>query len=321
MDASLPTVAQFFGACFITLNMTFVLYGISVAQGYEYAFFSKSRDSSYIKVMVCLVLLVETIHTGLVIHFLYYYAVTATDNPALVLHIAWSSAVKLICESIVVMLVHSFYIRRIWIVSGRKLWLVAILAPLLIARTAFSLSTAGLMYVHDNWIGFRDSALFTSAMSCTLLAVTDFSIASTMSYYLYVGRGAHESTNRLLHTLMAYCVNTGLVTMFCSFITLGMFVGFPERHIFAGLVDVGSKLYANSLLGSLNMRTLLRDIPKPGHSLNFNTVVSTNIQFGSGPIPSNIMSVGKQIEIYQQTSTMEVSDATRRTTMEHSFHE
>ncbi|KAH8102906.1 hypothetical protein BXZ70DRAFT_1006091 [Cristinia sonorae] len=312
MDTALPTVAEFLGTCFIIIYLTFALYGISIAQGYEYAFVNQNRDSWYIKMTVCLMLIVETIHTGLEIHFIYNYAMVAPQNPALLLRIVWSSAAKIICESTVVILVHSFYIRRIWIVSGRKVWLLAVLVSLLVARTAFSFATAGLMFVHDTWAGFRETALFTSIMSCTLLAIADFSIASTMSYYLYVGQGLHQRTNRLLHTLMAYCVNTGLLTMICSFATLITFVVFPEKLIFAGLVDVASKLYANSLLGSLNMRTLLRESPKPAPSINLNSLSGTTVQVRSGRSEvsaSKAKNTGKQIEIYQQTSTMNVSDS------------
>ncbi|KAH8102908.1 hypothetical protein BXZ70DRAFT_758351 [Cristinia sonorae] len=303
------TVADIYGSAIIIIFLTFGLYGIVIAQVYEYLINENNKDPWFMRVGVGLITLLETIHTALEIHFLYFYAITCAGDPSLLNQIVWGSAAKIVCESIMVVLVHSFYIRRIWIMSGRKLWLVAILVALLVIRTGFGLATATLMFIYDHWDVFREHAMFTAEMSGSLLVVADFSIAASMIYYLWGSQTLHERTNRVIHTLMAYSINSGLLTMLSSFSLLITFVVFPNRVIFAGLFDVASKLYANALLGSLNMRGYLRDKPRTEVDYSsFRMGGSTTVQ-GSRQflMHSKRTSNLRPIEIYQQTSKAEMS--------------
>jgi len=76
-----------------------------------------------------------------------------------------------------------------------------------------------------------------------------------------------------------------------------MFLAKGESLVFAGFVQVTSKLYANSFLGSLNMRTFLRDSP---HATTAYTLSAPSGRVPTSTAFSHVTS--RHIEIYQRTS-------------------
>ncbi|KAH8102916.1 hypothetical protein BXZ70DRAFT_758832 [Cristinia sonorae] len=315
--ASIPTAAEVVGGFFVLAFVAFALYGIVLAQVYEYVFSNGPKDSWYLKGNVIAITFFETLHTCLALHFIYHYSISKSGDLPELARIIWSGPATVLCEAIMVVLVHSFYIRRIWIMSGQNKWLVGMLISLLITRTAFSICTPVLMYIRMYWVAFRDSAIFTVSMSLSLLAAADFAISSTLIFYLWRSRTGHGRTDHLIRTLMAYCVNSGFITMIFSFLILIMFLVSTHTLIFGGLVQVTSKLYANSFLGSLNMRRYLREQPDTTTAINLSTFhASATRNTATTTMRSDVTAaVGgsrplKHIKIYQETSSTAYTDTT-----------
>ncbi|TCD68224.1 hypothetical protein EIP91_011293 [Steccherinum ochraceum] len=227
------------------------------------------------------------------IHSIYWYLIINSGRPQELAKIVWSGAATVLCEAVMVVLVHSFYIRRIYIMSGHKKWLIGILVAILFTRTTFSLASTTLMYTLGLWAAFTETtgSLFTVSMSLSLLAFADFSIAAVLMFYLWRSRTGFKKSDAVVHTLMAYCVNSGFLTMICSAMVLIMFLVQQNTLVFAGFVQVTSKLYANSLLGSLNMRSFLRDHPNASSAITFSSHAATNSQQASS-----------ESQIFQETS-------------------
>ncbi|KZT05771.1 uncharacterized protein LAESUDRAFT_813300, partial [Laetiporus sulphureus 93-53] len=99
----------------------------------------------------------------------------------------------------------------------------------------------------------------TSGLS--LAAVVDFIIASFLMYYLQQGRSGTRRTDHLIKSLQAYVINTGSLTMLVSIAILMTFLFYKNSLLFTGLVEIQSKLYANSFLATLNARERLRSLP------------------------------------------------------------
>ncbi|KAH8088909.1 hypothetical protein BXZ70DRAFT_499395 [Cristinia sonorae] len=263
MDPALPPPTTFMGKLILMIYATLPLYGIYLAQLFAYTltFVGELRDSWYLRANVILLTILETFHTVVMIHFAYHYSITSASDPAMLFEITWSGPLITLCESVMVVIVHSFYIRRIYIMSKRNLWLVTFLVTLLIARSVVSVYVTAYLYLEENFISFHANSTvkLIVPISLSLLVVADFCVASTMVYYLYQGRSGTTRGDHLVNTLIIYIVNTGFITVIFSFAVVMSFVLQGQQLTFAGPLVIVTKLYANAVLGSLNMRTYLRD--------------------------------------------------------------
>ncbi|KAH8077270.1 hypothetical protein BXZ70DRAFT_705001 [Cristinia sonorae] len=319
MDLASNPGEEVMGACFLMYLLTFILFGIFLSQVYHYAMDRDNSDPWYLKVNVAIILVVEILHSALQIHFIYFYAIVSAKNPPDdLIHIVWSSPAQLACEATIILLVHWFYIRRIWILSGNNIVVVGVLIGLLVARTGFSTSSVILTTKFNRWDTFRSRAKFAAICSCALLATADFATTSTMIFYLRrsQNRSRHASTNRLIHLLMVYVVNTGFIALLCSVSVLVTFKVKPNTLTFAGFIGLSCKLNANSLMGSLYMRSHLRDRPVPRYNPENRSYIGEAIKvIQSIPtvMPQRVIvfrpSPTRPIEIYQETSMIEMVEA------------
>ncbi|KAI0079162.1 hypothetical protein K474DRAFT_1705835 [Panus rudis PR-1116 ss-1] len=278
--ADIPTPAGLLGGFVIEVCFALILYGIITAQTYMYSFNSK-EDPAIMKYTVASVWILETAHTVFVTHMLYHYTITNYGNLPEVGKIIWSAGASVFAEvrntyflyaatnkaaqMLIVMLVQGFYIRRVWILSGRSILLTFITGFFLTARVgmsqskpsivelsvaeddffpqAFGTATGGLTYYVGTWASFRTrrAPLFTLGCGLALSAVVDFLIAAILIFYLRKGHSGFKSTDGVIRSLMAYAVNTGAVTMLVSLVIVLTFVFIKDSILFAGFVLMASK--------------------------------------------------------------------------------
>ncbi|TCD62139.1 hypothetical protein EIP91_007291 [Steccherinum ochraceum] len=196
---------------------------------------------------------------ALIMHSAYLFSVTDFGHPQALAVIPWSAGSSVMIGMVITACVQLFYIRRIWILSNHNWILVAFVIAV--------------------------------CVGLSMSAAVDIIIASILIYYLYKARTGFKSTDRLIHALMAYTVNSGFITMICSTLSVISFFVLPQSLVFAGLVQMSSKLYANSFLGTLNARQRLR---------KRSNAPSTQRPTGDSST-ANSGSKGRQIEIYQST--------------------
>jgi hypothetical protein len=87
----------------------------------------------------------------------------------------------------------------------------------------------------------------------------DLSLALALSILLYRSKTGFRQTDSLIHILMVYTVNTGMIVAFDAFMGMIMYAIMPNNFIFLGFYLLLSKLYLNSYLAALNAREDLRD--------------------------------------------------------------
>ncbi|THH28478.1 hypothetical protein EUX98_g5696 [Antrodiella citrinella] len=217
--AALPTIQELLGGHVIGTISALVLYGIFLAQTYVYAM-NCGNDPLYLKLCVmCMA-----------------YAIDDFGNPLGISHIIWSVSLSfvtyrksqvmafrsfgasVICQILIFVIVQSLYIRRIYILSdGNRVLTLTLPRKLL---TLFVLlvdafTSAGLLFTYDLWAVFRVSRDFYSVVGGLALAsLLDLVIAITLIYYLWRNKTGFRRTDSIVHVLMAYCVNSGLLTMY-----------------------------------------------------------------------------------------------------------
>jgi len=252
--------------------------------------------------------LLETAHTVFLIHVLYHYTITSFGNLLDVNFITWSIGVAFASELVIIVLVQSFYIRRVWILSDRSYVLTGITALLLLARTAFGLGTSVLLYMVPTWSEFHSEhgPMTTISGGLSFSVAVDFVIAAILVFYLRRGQSEtnFSKTHDIIRICMVYAVNTGALTMIVSILILVTFILVKNSLLFAGLALIASKLYANSFLGTLNARHLLR---------RKNDTSNRQQSRATGSHSHTL----RQIEIYQQTTKTVEHDNGRAVT----FHE
>ncbi|KAF4612967.1 hypothetical protein D9613_010892 [Agrocybe pediades] len=112
----------------------------------------------------------------------------------------------------------------------------------------------------------------------------DTIIAASLCTLLLMSRTGTRKTNSVITLLMAFSINTGLLT---SIVTLASFIAYavwPQRFVFMGIYFTISKLYINSVLASLNARTAIRSAEESDFDMSFgmtttNRRVHTDIAF------------------------------------------
>ncbi|CAL1703727.1 unnamed protein product [Somion occarium] len=240
-----------------------ILYGVITMQFYMYTA-RCGHDRRYIRTIVMVLWLLETIHTGLIVRVTYYYTVVAIEDPSVLLQIDWSVGLVLWAEICIVALVQSFYIRRIWILSEGWVLLTAIATFLFVSRIGFLSLSAYHMFRYPTWAAFQENAhsnVFVETGVALSVAV-DFVVASSMIYYLRHAMSSQEGRtskmNGVLYSLMAYSLHSGLATTGVSLAIALTYAFLKGSLVYAGLAAIVSKLYTNSLLGMLNAREALR---------------------------------------------------------------
>ncbi|THH30006.1 hypothetical protein EUX98_g4173 [Antrodiella citrinella] len=256
---ALPTIQKILGGYTLGTLVALVLYGIFIAQTYVYAM-NCSKDNLYLKLCVTCIAVGETFHAIAMAHMIYGFIIDDFGNVGGIDRIVWSSVALLHSQMFIVAFVQSLYIRRIYILSGRNRIMTLILSLTLLALIADVFTSTALLFKYESWTEFRSvrKAFYSVVGGLALMSSLDVMIASSMIHYLWKSKTGFRSTDDMLHVLMAYCVNSGMITMLCSIVTILTFVFIKSSLLFVGFFQICSNLYANSLMGTLNARELLR---------------------------------------------------------------
>ncbi|KAF8169232.1 hypothetical protein BJ912DRAFT_184445 [Pholiota molesta] len=261
------------GALEVTTFLSFILYGISLSQGYAY-FQRSGRDRLSLKGSVSLLLLLDTFHSFTTGHAIYFDTITKWDSAE---PNSIPLSITVLVESIITFLVQCFFVHRIYRLSGRLL--VSILS-LCLSLTILRLISAMLLSVESILDVFRTpNGVFVQtfqwliATGLALGAVTDLLIAGFMIYYLrkFLSPNNLQSTTEILNRLLRGSLQTGLLTSMTSASIIICF-HFMSNMIWYGLYVILAKLYALSLLASLNGRNHTKEDIGVISSLQFENV-------------------------------------------------
>ncbi|KAI0089013.1 hypothetical protein BDY19DRAFT_1057142 [Irpex rosettiformis] len=250
------------GPCFVIIWLSFILYGLVLAQTYIY--FSSYDDHRFLKIVVTLICLLETLQVAACIHIVYTYLIVFFANPLGWEKIIWSITFAMCSEVVINGIVQMFYVYRIWRLY-KKLSLFIYLICLLFGRTAIGLraSTITLTDLNDTWTALEASESYRREViaSLSLGVLLDGSI--TLILMLIMNRHlafAHKRSNKnVVHKLMFHGIGVGGVTTITSAVTLVLFITSTSPLTYGGMVVIMSRVYANSMLAMLNIRQGLRN--------------------------------------------------------------
>lgn len=232
-----------------------LLYGVTCLQAFFY-YQTYVDDRRFLKVTVALLLTLETVHVALSIWLIDYYLVENYANSQALQSATWLTTAIFVTGFLIDLLVYFYFIWRIWMFAG-KLWIVIFMGFIGISRSAIGIVASFLSVFRPTWVSYlvNDKAMILIANS--LFIVGDVFSASIMAFHLNKSRenilGAAR-THMLINRLLTFAIATGSLTVLVDIVALILTLVDPVGLGFTGPVLVQTRLYANSLLASLNLR-------------------------------------------------------------------
>ncbi|GJE90358.1 hypothetical protein PsYK624_064890 [Phanerochaete sordida] len=248
------------GPLLVLVCFALILFGIFTAQVYFY-WNTYEKDSRFVRNFVLALWILEALHTTFCICMLYTYFINHFGDANEVEVIVWSAVATVFLEIIIVSLTQAFYIYRIWKLSKRNFLVASIPALALLARVVLGYVAAGFLVSYKTWTAFREERgpqlTLNVALSCG--GFVDLVTTGLLSYFLWRSRTSFPRTRHVVDRLLHFALNTGALTMIFSMAILFTYNLVTTSLLWAGMVEIVSKLYANSMLAMLNARNNIRN--------------------------------------------------------------
>jgi len=254
-------IADSFGPAYIGGMVTMILYGITSLQTYMY-FMNYRDDGVATKSFVVALWILDTLHVSLMCHALYYYLIINYGDAAALADGVWSLFASVAVNLCIACSVQGFFTVKIFYLCRNNVrWLVT--TPIIVsvvAHLGFGIETVVLIFIKKQ---------FSSLSQLTFYAVTPFGAALVISDTLITialcvllrergSRTVFPRTKRLVDTLVIYAINRCLLTSLVAIVEVVMWAVDTQSSWFMAIDFTIGKLYANSLLASLNSRNFLR---------------------------------------------------------------
>ncbi|KAJ7065239.1 hypothetical protein C8F01DRAFT_736225 [Mycena amicta] len=259
------------GAAFIGVIIAAGLYGVSCVQAWWY--YTHQNDRWPLKLLVAAVMVLDTIHQGLISHTLYTYLVSNYDNPVELSQIVWSLLVEVLFNGLTALLVQSFLAVRIWRLSNGNAWLTGAALILILGEFGCVLAFVGLSLRLHTFVELTELKLLSVTVNA-LAAAGDVLIAATLCKLLHSSRTGFHRSDTMIRKLMVWAVNTGLVTSLCAIASLVSITVAGNTFIYILFFFCMGRLYCNSLLATLNARKMIRGAADGVHTTSENLSLS-----------------------------------------------
>lgn len=288
-----PTV----GALLIGVLFSICLFGANTLQTWYY-YQHYPSDGIHLKLWVAVLWGFEALHAIFECHAIYFYLIQNFTNVEGLDTTIWSATMTLLITGVLILLVHSFFAWRIYILSGRKPIIPLFILLLAVAHAAITWGVVGISFAAGAYSRFPKTIQSTSTSSLAIGVATDLTIACSLGYYLHRGRSGISRTDQLINKLIFWAVNIGLLTSITDFVVL-MVSELMDNLIFLAIYQIISNLYAASMLATLNLRPFSRDHVLDEHG----TVLELGSFHASAPASSKINKSGTLVTRHTVTTS------------------
>ncbi|KAI0705878.1 hypothetical protein BC835DRAFT_1445629 [Cytidiella melzeri] len=222
LAAEIAAIKYSFGPLLITFPLAFIVYGIFLAQAYYY-YINYESDGLKLRLYVAFIACVECFHTAMCMHVIYFYFIEHYGDPV-------NGVYQIVCSQSFA----SFYVRRIWLLSEKKIYAIVLPLLLMAARIAMASVSIHNLYDFKLWPVFNSqiSAIHNIEGTFAVGLATDLLITGTLVWYL----GARR---------------TGFTHIFSAAVVATVTI--KNNLLFGGLVEILTKLYATSMLATFQL--------------------------------------------------------------------
>ncbi|KAF8586983.1 hypothetical protein K439DRAFT_1631103, partial [Ramaria rubella] len=281
----MSTLGVTLGALEVSILISTILYGVTILQTFLYT--AKSfKDPRWLHIMVGLIWLLETGHTAFTWILLYSYTVTNYGNPGTIISTPWFLAYSFVFTSFIGSIVQTFFAYRIRVLSGSLV--VPIIAWCAAAsRVGTGITLGVLISSFDTLTAYVARYSWLETTHLTVDAAVDVTITASLCYYLLLRKTTFKPTQRMVHRLVVYTVETGLATSMCAVVTIICLQAMSQNLVSYGFTMIYPRLFSNSFLTALNARQSLRRTgADTGHAWSTGDICHNEVsmmRFGHGP--------------------------------------
>ncbi|KAJ3865321.1 hypothetical protein EV359DRAFT_80590 [Lentinula novae-zelandiae] len=251
--AQAATLDNTMGAMFIGVLFAAVLYGAACIQTWYYYIHQKDRWP--LRFLVAAVMIVDTLHQALIAHTVYTYLISNFGNTSELLNTVWS----LLAEVLVNVRILDYHL-GIWATSDHRsdyrasrpyLFKGSYNPPIINegGRQSYPVITVSWLIESGNGLSITVNVL---------AAVADTYIAGLLTLLLHTSRTGFQRSDSIINKLIIFSINTGALTSLCAIASMLSILLAPATFIYISFFFCMGRLYANSLLATLNIRTLMR---------------------------------------------------------------
>ncbi|KAH9060299.1 hypothetical protein EDB87DRAFT_625313 [Lactarius vividus] len=243
-----------FGIVFIGLLITTTLYGLTILQTWVYFWNCRKRDPKTLKLFIIFITVLDTIDIILSAYTIYWYLVLNFGNVESLDHILWTLNAQIAIGAVNNTSLQLFYARRVYLVPAN------VVSQVVLVAISFSLGMLALAkdFAIKQFSRFN-TVRWVLWVGIGALAVTELLIAGSMCWFLYHRRTGFEKTDSMVMTLMAYSINSGLLTSLFGTAAIISLVVSPSSMIWLACCWVMSECSINSMLALLNSRDYIRE--------------------------------------------------------------
>ncbi|CDO69414.1 hypothetical protein BN946_scf184791.g9 [Trametes cinnabarina] len=259
-------------------------FGITTLQTYMYMN-RFPKDPWYIHWTVWSLLVLDTSHIILSWHMTYYYLIINFNNPPALDNSVWSFNITVVVTAVITVIVHCFYARRVFILGNRSWTLVVLILSLSMVRLICGCIVTAKIFVLKKLalLPIKIPAEVGTGLGAGTLA--DIIITSSLVYFLHGHKSGFNNRYVLqldttLDKIIYWTVNNGLLTSVVGLVVIVTFSVMPDNMVFLGVHLLLSKLYANSLLATLNFRQAQRG---RGLDTEGNSAINVTSTYGRSP--------------------------------------
>ncbi|KAG7445905.1 uncharacterized protein BT62DRAFT_141887 [Guyanagaster necrorhizus] len=250
------------GAAFIGVIIAACLYGVSCVQTWYY-FNQYQTDVWYIKSLVAIVWLFDSVHQALISHTVYYYVVTNFSNPTEQENLVWSILLEVLFNGFIGFLVQSFLTMRVWRLGNENVALTAVITCLVLTEFGCSVAFTIQSMKLSTWADLTHMRGLSMTVN-VVGAISDVLIAASLFYFLHRSRTGFKQSDTMISKLILFSVSTGLMTSVCAVASLISILIWGKTLIYVAFYFSLGRLYSNSVLATLNARKSIRGLSEAG---------------------------------------------------------
>ncbi|PFH52953.1 hypothetical protein AMATHDRAFT_55837 [Amanita thiersii Skay4041] len=268
-----------FGAMLIGALITMAVYGITTLQMYFY-YMHYPKDSLGLKFLVALIWILDTLHVILMCHAMHFYLITGFGNPKALVNGTWSLYTSIAINILMAFISQFYFTVKIYHLSPPKvkIWLTGVIGLSVVAHFCFGIETVVFFFLKKEFARLKE-VLFESVLPFGILAIaSDIFIALALCILLHGSRSDFVETNNLINKLIVIAINRCVLTSAVAVIEVIVFVILPQSFYTFAFDFIIGKLYANSLLATLNARRMLQ---AQEYSVSITGELTTDFQMAS----------------------------------------
>ncbi|KAI0249990.1 hypothetical protein BJV78DRAFT_625818 [Lactifluus subvellereus] len=256
---ALLDVRDTLGAVLIGCFIAAALSGVVTSQTCIY-FRLYSRDSTLNKLTVAFIWTMDATHTCLLCTSAWKYLIANWGNVEMHREgvVPITVALSIGVTAFITLVTHIFFLRRLLQLSKNNWFIVGPTFLIAIGRVVSALVTTVELARLQSFPAFvvKYKSVFTLGLS--LSSAVDIVITIGMCYYLQESRRGFGTMDEVIDSIIVYTINNGSLTTISTIASMICWLAIPHTLIFMALHFAIAKMYANSLLATLNMRQGLR---------------------------------------------------------------